>query len=293
MTLRSEEHTTATLADRLDRVTSPTEQRVVEYLVRAGAKAAAMSAQEIAAAVGTSDATVVRTARTLGYDTLRDLRRALADDDDDTDLPSRLEATLGTLGSSDDVLGTTINGHLAALGNLVRRITPEAFNEAVELLTSTPHTWWCGTGPSAHLAGYAAFLSRRLGRSAGAFVHSGASHADELLALRERHVVVVLAYGRIHPYVNVLLRRARDVNARSVLITDTLGQKLSAPADVRLNAGRGTPGLFASHAPTIVLLEALVLATAAADPNLSEAALADLNRLRSELAGKRFDVDPE
>jgi DNA-binding MurR/RpiR family transcriptional regulator len=111
--------------------------------------------------------------------------------------------------------------------------------------------------------------------------------------LREHHVVVVLAYGRIHPYVNVLLRRVRDVNARSVLITDTLGQKLSAPVDVRLNAGRGTPGLFASHAPTIVLLEALVLATAAADPNSSEAALADLNRLRSELAGRRFDVDPE
>jgi DNA-binding MurR/RpiR family transcriptional regulator len=252
-----------------------------------------MSAQEIAAAVGTSDATVVRTARTLGYDSLRDLRRALADDDDDADLASRLEATIGTLGSADDVLATTINGHLAALGNLVRRITPEAFNEAVALLASTPHTWWCGTGPSAYLAGYAAFLSRRLGRSAGAFVDSGASHADELLALHEHHVVVVLAYGRIHPYVDVLLRRARDVNARSVLITDTLGQKRSASADVRLNAGRGTPGLFASHASTIVLLEALVLATAAADPNLSEAALADLNRLRSELTGRRFDVDPE
>jgi DNA-binding MurR/RpiR family transcriptional regulator len=189
-------------------------------------------------------------------------------------------------------LGTTINGQLAALGDLVRRITPEAFNDAVELLTSTPQTWWCGTGPSAYLAGYAAFLSRRLGRPAGEFVHSGASHADELLALQQEHVVVVLAYGRIHPYVNVLLRRVRDVNARSILITDTLGQKLSAPADVRLNAGRGTPGLFASHAPTIVLLEALVLATAAADPDVSEAALADLNRLRSELAGRRFDVDP-
>jgi DNA-binding MurR/RpiR family transcriptional regulator len=235
----------------------------------------------------------VRTARTLGYDTLRHLRRALADEDDDTDLRSRLEATIGSLASADDVLGTTINGHLAALGNLVRRITPEAFHDAVELLTSAPHTWWCGTGPSSYLAGYAAFLSRRLGRSAGAFVHSGTSHADELLALREQHAVVVLAYGRIHPYINVLLRRTRDVNARSILITDTLGQKLSTSADVRLNAGRGTPGLFASHAPTIVLLEALVLATAAADSDLSEAALADLNRLRSELAGRRFDVDPE
>jgi DNA-binding MurR/RpiR family transcriptional regulator len=252
-----------------------------------------MSAQEIATAAGTSDATVVRTARSLGYSSLRELRRALADEDDDTDLPSRLEATIGSLGSAEDVLGTTINGHLAALGDLARRITAEAFTNAVDLLTSAPHTWWCGTGPSAHLAAYAAFLSRRLGRSAGAFVHSGASHADELLALRKDHVVVVLAYGRIHPYVNVLLRRARDVKARSVLITDTLGQKLSSPADVRLNAGRGIPGLFASHAPTIVLLEALVLATAAADPNLSEAALADLNRLRGELAGRRFDVDPD
>jgi DNA-binding MurR/RpiR family transcriptional regulator len=252
-----------------------------------------MSAQEIAAAVGTSDATVVRAAKTLGYETLRDLRRALADDDDDTDLPSRLEATIGTLASADDVLGTTVNGHLAALGNLVRRIPPETFDDDVGLLTATPHTWWSGTGPSAYLAGYAAFLSRRLGRSAGAFVHSDASHADELLAVREHHVVVVLAYGRIHPYVNVLLRRARDVHARSVLITDTLGQKLSSPADVRLNAGRGTPGLFASHAQTIVLLEALVLATAAADPNVSEAALAELNQLRSELTGRRFDVDPK
>ncbi len=89
------------------------------------------------------------------------------------------------------------------------------------------------------------------------------------------------------------MRRADDVGAKSILITDTLGHRLSSPADLRLNAGRGTPGLFASHAPTIVLLEALVLATAAADPARSEAALGELNRLRRELAGKPFDVDPD
>jgi hypothetical protein len=61
---------------------------------------------------------------------------------------------------------------------------------------------------------------------------------------------------------------------------------------VRLNAGRGTPGLFATHSPTIVLIEALVLALAAADPERAETSLATLNELRRDLAGRRLDVDP-
>jgi hypothetical protein len=62
---------------------------------------------------------------------------------------------------------------------------------------------------------------------------------------------------------------------------------------VELHAGRGTQGLFATHGPTIVLVEALVLAMAAADPARSEASVAVLNDLRHALAGKRVDVDPD
>ena len=83
------------------------------------------------------------------------------------------------------------------------------------------------------------------------------------------------------------------VDARVVLITDTLNPRLSAPIAVRLNAGQGTPGLFATHGPTIVLLEALVLAMAAADPERSETALAALNELRRSIAGRPLDVDPD
>jgi hypothetical protein len=51
--------------------------------------------------------------------------------------------------------------------------------------------------------------------------------------------------------------------------------------------------LFATHGPTIVLVEALVLAVAAADPARSEGSLGTLNELRRSIAGKRVDVDPE
>ena len=117
--------------------------------------------------------------------------------------------------------------------------------------------------------------------------------ADELLGLRADHAVVVLAYGRVHPYVRVLLQRAGELGAHVVLITDTLGRRLTPSVAVQLTAGRGAPGLFATHGPTIVLVEALVLAVAAADPDRSAESVATLNDLRQSLAGKRLDVDPD
>ena len=103
---------------------------------------------------------------------------------------------------------------------------------------------------------------------------------------------MVLAYGRIHPAVGALLERAAVVGASTVLVTDKPRPKLSYPPTVVLNAGRGAPELFATHGPTIVLVEALVLAVAAADAAASEASLETLNRLRASIAGRRLDVDP-
>jgi DNA-binding MurR/RpiR family transcriptional regulator len=265
---------------------------VAEYLIDAGARAAALSAQEIATAVGTSDATVVRTAKSLGYASLRELRRALAEEADDADLSARLHATIGETDSPHDVLAAAVDQQVRALHTLLRHVSSDEFDDAADLLAGASHIWWCGTGPSAHLAGYAAFLCRRLGRPAGALTHAGADHADELLALQPGHAVVVLAYGRVHPYVRVLLERVEDLAVPAVLITDAAPRSISTSVAVELHAGRGVPGLFATHGPTIVLLEALVLAVAASDRKRAEEALSTLNRLRRAIAGKRLDVDP-
>jgi DNA-binding MurR/RpiR family transcriptional regulator len=289
----NEENTTGALADRLALVTRPAERRVAEHLIQLGPRAGALSAVDIAAEVGTSDATVVRTAASLGFASLKELRAALTDDPDEADLGVRLQATIAESSSAHQVFVTAIDGQLNALNDLLRRVSTSDFDSAVEVLVDASCIWWSGTGPSGYLAGYASFLCRRLGRTSGSFTHAGTDHADELLSVRAGDAVVVLAYGRMHPYVKVLLAHAADVGAHVVLVSDRAGRKLSFPVAAHLNAGRGKPDLFATHGPTIVLLEALVLAVAAADPNQSEAAVASLNDLRRSLAGKRVDVDPE
>jgi DNA-binding MurR/RpiR family transcriptional regulator len=134
-------------------------------------------------------------------------------------------------------------------------------------------------------------MSQRIGKASSALVHTGTSFADELLTLTPTDALVVFAYGRLQPHVRVLLEHAAALEMPVVLITDTLGRKLEDDVDVTLQSGRGAPGLFASHAPTLVLVEALVLAVAATDQTDAEASLARLNELRAALAGRRIDVD--
>ena len=122
-------------------------------------------------------------------------------------------------------------------------------------------------------------------------MHTGTSFADELLTLAPNDAIVVFAYGRLQSHVRVLLRHAATLGVPVVLITDTLGRRLEASVAVTLQCGRGAPGLFASHATTLVVIEALVLALAATHQAVSEASLSKLNELRAALAGKRIDVD--
>ncbi len=286
------EDATGSLAERLTVVTSGAERAVGQYLLQQGARAATMSAREIAAAVGTSDATVVRTARSLGYQSLRQLRDALTEQSETTDLATRLRATLDGAPLAHDVLTRAAQQQWRALELMLDRVLPAAFDDATKLLAAAPNIWWSGIGPSSHIAGYGAFLCRRLGATSGVFTHAGTDHADELLALKEHDAVVVLAYGRIHHVVRVLLEHANDVGAPVVLVTDIARRQLPYPPSVVLDAGRGAPQLFATHGPTVVLVEALVLAIAAARSDRANDSLTELNQLRRAIAGRRVDVDP-
>jgi hypothetical protein len=48
--------------------------------------------------------------------------------------------------------------------------------------------------------------------------------------------------------------------------------------------------MFASHATTIVLIEALALSMAANDPDRAQASVDELNALRGAIAGRSLDV---
>ncbi len=277
------------VAERGDDI-APAERRVATGLLELGAEASVLSAAVLAERLGTSDATIVRTAKALGYSGLAELRRALVAHPHEPPIGERLRRSLEQA-PREELFSTAISNHLAALEALTRNVSAQQFDAAVAVLTASERIVWRGLGPSAHLAAYGQLLTQRVGKPSRALVNAGTAFADELLTLTAGDAIVVLAYGRPQPHVRVLLDRAATLGLPVVLITDTAGRRLGSSVHTTLECGRGAPGLFASHGTTLVVLEALVLAVAAGDRAAAEATLDGLNDLRAALAGRRIDVD--
>jgi DNA-binding MurR/RpiR family transcriptional regulator len=269
---------------------APAERRVAELLLDLGPAATLLSAAALAEQLKTSDATVVRTAKSLGYSGLAEMRRALAAYGDNPPIGERLRRTLEQT-PGDELFAASIRDHLAAVESLTRSVSPQTFQRAVAVLADSDRIVWRGVGPSAHLAAYGQLITQRIGKPSAVLVHTGTSFADELLTLAPRDAIVVLAYGRLQAHVRVLLEHAEKLGIPVVLITDALGRKLDRAVHTTLQSGRGAPGLFASHGTTLIVIEALVLAIAAAHQDEAEANLARLNELRAALLGRRIDVD--
>src|SRR6478735_3290021 len=162
---RAQDRSTA-YADRLAaraESLSPAERRVAEELLELEPEATLLSAAALAARLGTSDATVVRTAKALGYRNLAELRQVLIAEGRTNPSPGeRLRRTLDDV-PGDELFATTIRSHLRDLDALTKNVTSQQFEVATGLLAASERVVWRGVGPSAQLAEYGQILTQRIG----------------------------------------------------------------------------------------------------------------------------------
>ena len=267
-------------------------QRVAHFIAQNPAAALASSAMDLAASAGTSDATVIRTVQALGYPGLADLKQALvASLEGDTTSAGDMRRTLGDLGE-DAVLALDIvlAAHEEALATLHSAAFREQLGQALPVLHAARRIVVFGIGPSAALARYAAVLLARSGRSGKCLDATGIMLADQMLDLRAGDVVLALAYGRPYREVIGLFGEARRLRLPIVLVSEAANSALAKWANAVLVIPRGKPQRVALHGGTLVGLEAIALALAAASRDGAVATLERLNTLRIAVSGQRHDV---
>ncbi len=250
------------------------------------------SAAALAEKIGTSDATVVRTAQALGYAGLDDLRRHLADELRMSLSPAaRLSRTLRVLSHDrGSVLESIVDIHISALQKLKTDITPALFDSAIEVLSQADRIVVFGLGPSSALADYFSIQLGRFGIESRSIVQTGVLFADDLHRLKKSDAVVILAYTRVYRELESLLSRITRVGAQAVLLSDSLGDVLRKRVKLVLPVARGNTDWFSTHTATLGLIEALLIGLAAKRPGEMVAELSELNKLRSELAGSAAEL---
>ncbi len=267
---------------------SAAERRVARVFQADRAEVLHASAAALAAKAGTSDATVVRATRMLGFSGMKELRLFLAAEMRESPSPAeRVAATLQEVGDdAGAALDAAVAIHQDCLERLRREVSGGLFRSAVDLIVSAGRTVIFGIGPSSAMATYFEMQLERFGLDAMSFTRTGLLFADDLHRLRSGDLVVILAYDRLSREASALLGEAERMKLPKILISDTLGEALEGRVDLVLPATRGRAGMFSMHTATLGLIEALLVGIAARRPDETLRSLERLKALRSETAGE-------
>ncbi|WP_028922651.1 MurR/RpiR family transcriptional regulator [Pseudonocardia acaciae] len=272
------------IAERAD-VLTPTELMVAEYLRARSEEVLFATAEQLAKAAGTSDATVIRTAKALGYSGLPELKHDVGGYLVRVRRPAvRLAQRIEHAGESAGLLDSVFAEAAERLAETRRLLRTEEVQRAVDLLAGATEVVGYGVGISALVAEYLTTRLTRVGVRARAAGATGFRLADELLALAGGDVLVIYAPGRMLPELDVILDHAAEVGARVVLVSDSLGARLGDRVTVALPAVHSGSGLTGECLASTVLTDTLVLGVAARDEHRSTAASDLLTGLRGRLS---------
>jgi DNA-binding MurR/RpiR family transcriptional regulator len=279
------------VASCLDRL-SPAEQRVVRFFQGNREEVLIASAAALAARARTSDATVVRATKALGFAGMEALRRSLAAELRNNLSPAdRVVRTLGEIGHDlDAAFDDTLAVHIQALESLRRDISAADFRTAVRSLVEARRVRVFGIGPSSAMANYFVAQLARFGLEAAGLTRTGLLFADDLQTLRRGDTVVILAYGRLYRELAALLDEADRLDLTTLLVTDTLAATLRRRVDLVLRVARGRADMLSMHTATLGLLETLLVGVATQRTRETVAHLEALNTLRAKLVGEKMNL---
>ena len=264
---------------------APAEQRIARFFTDQKQAVLLNSAAQIAQLAGTSDATVVRTARALGFESLSTLRAALLAELTGTPSPkARMERTLAETGNqASNALRHVLGMHQQALDVLQHEEFAASFERCIDILANAARRHVFGIGPSGAVADYASLQFNRIGLPTNALTASGVTLADRLLWIGAGDVVLLMAYAPLYREVEVLLEHAGRRGVPVILISDDLGLLVADKVAEILPVPRGNAGHLAMHAGTLVLIEALIVALAAKGQDAALDSLDQLSQLRGAI----------
>jgi len=264
---------------------SAAERKVARYLAAFPAEVAFASAETLGQQTETSDATVIRTVKALGYSGLPALKRSLQESIRVRLQPAnRLGRSLDKLGTEPDkVLARVLAESIELLEEAQRTISAKAFGQVVDLIADARETVVVAAGGLGILGQYLTLRLVRSGRCARNATSSGYLLADDLIRLGRDDVMIIIAHQFLSHELAVALDRASEVGAKVVLITDALGDALRDRVTVSVSAPIGDADMFSVQATTLAILDAITLSVSAHDRTRALDAMNEMNRLRQQL----------
>lgn len=201
---------------------SRAERLVAEHLLKVPpADLAFLSAEDLAHATGTSDATVIRTARRLGFSGLPELKRQVTRSIAiNTPVEKRIERKFTALSSESRIAGEAIFAAAREIVDSTQEATDyAAIDRAAELLRGARDIWCLGMGMAEPPARHLCTTLLRTGLRTRISTTSGFTLANEMVGLGPGDCVVIFQAAQRRKDIEALVEHANAVGAGTILIS--------------------------------------------------------------------------
>lgn len=271
------------ISERFSQLTK-SEKRIANYLRKNQEEAAFLSAGELADRLGLSEATMVRFARTMGFNNYPSMRVVLQENFRRRVTHSaRLRSRLDDLRKAGDKFEWVIVSEIDYLTQALETIDRQALRQAVDLLRSHSRIFVFGVGPSVTLVNLMEIRLGRFGRHVIPLATAGREILEPLLLMNGQDLLFTICFFDVSPVLKLVLDYAHEVHCPVIMLTDTLGSVLGDQADVVLTAKRGPVSKFHSLVVPMTIINTLLLELADEDQEQVMANLDNLDRLRDRL----------
>ncbi len=270
------------ISERFNQLTK-SEKRIANHIRKHQEECAFLSAGELADTLDLSEATIVRFARSLGYDSYPAMRKVLQNTYRHRITHStRLRNRLDDLRESGDLFERLVVSDMDYMTQALESVNRDDLRRAVELITQHKRIFVFGVGPSVTLVSLMELRLCRFGWQVIPLTTAGREILEPLLLMNENDLLFVICFFDVTPTLHLVLDYAAEVHTPVIMLTDTLGPIVGNKAHVVLSAKRGPVSGFHSLVVPMTIINSLLLSLAN-DESMVMQNLDNLDQLRERL----------
>jgi len=239
---------------------SKTHKIIAEYIQQNYDKAAYMTAQNIAAHLGTSEATVVRFSQILGYDGYYTLKKSLQD------VTKSKLTTVQRIDMDDfgvyntDLIKNILYFDVENIKRTIQELDTDNFTEIVDQIIDAPNIYLIGCRTSSILVDYLGFYLNMLLGGNTKIIREGVSNIyEQLVNVREKDVVIGITFprysGKTLDYIEFSKKRGCSV----ISLTDSEQSPIVPLSDYVLYAKSNIISFVDTLVAPLSLINAIVL----------------------------------
>jgi DNA-binding MurR/RpiR family transcriptional regulator len=260
------------------------EKQIANYLLKNQDEAAFLSGGELADRLELSEATVVRFARKLGFESYPAMREALQENfRRRVGHSARLRSRLDDLREGGDIFEKVTVSEIDYLTEALQSVDRSSLQKAVTRIIACEHLFVFGTGPSISLVHLLNQRLTRFGKQVIPLTVAGRETLEPMMLMAKKDLLFAIGFFDVNPTLQIVLDYAREVKCPAILLTDTLGSVVGDKVDIVLAAKRGPVSAFHSLVVPMTIINTLLLEIANKNQEEVTTNLDKLDQLRERL----------